>query len=127
MQNEEKTNEQLTNQLVELMRERIMETNSRVVVVDVTSMPSIDTKTAQHIIDIIREAQLLGAYLVLTGVRPTITRSLAHLGVDLSDLLTRWSLVAGLWAALDIMELPAVNKTNRRWNDRKRNWDKLPV
>ncbi len=151
MQNAEKTNEQLTNQLVEVcsgvlvvqlcgmwkrlemnqlverVRERIMKTNSRVVVVDVTSIPSIDTKMAQYLIDIIREAQLLGAQLVLTGVQTTICQSLAHLGVDLSILITRWSLAAGLWVALDMIELPVVNKTNRKWNDRKRNRGKLPV
>ncbi len=91
-------------QLVELLRERIVETNSSVVVVDVTDVPSIGTEMAQHLTDIISTARLLGTQVVLAGVRPPISQPLAHLGVDLSCIQTCSSLVAGLWAALDMVE-----------------------
>jgi rsbT co-antagonist protein RsbR len=48
--------------------------------------------------------RLLGADVVLTGVRPVIAQTLVHLGIDLSNVTTRASLAAGLRRALEMLE-----------------------
>jgi len=101
---------QRTQQFMERLLNRIVETNSPVALVDITGVPTIDTQTAQHLIETISAVRLLGAQVVLTGVRPAIAQTLVHLGIDLSGIITRASLSAGLQVAFDLLKLQVVSK-----------------
>jgi PAS domain S-box-containing protein len=103
-----------TQQFMERLLNRIVETSSPVALVDITGVPAIDTQTAQHLIETISAVRLLGAQVVLTGVRPAIAQTLVHLGIDLSDIVTRSSLSAGLLVALDVLNLQVVSKNGSR-------------
>jgi rsbT co-antagonist protein RsbR len=105
---------QRTEQFMERLLERIVETNSPVALVDITGVPTIDTQTAQHLVETVTAVRMLGAQVVLTGVRPTLAQTLVHLGIDLSHIITRSSLSAGFRVALDILELEVINKNGRR-------------
>lgn len=96
---------QRAQQFMECLLDRIVETNSSVALLDVTGVPAIDTRTAQHLIETITSVRLLGAQAVLTGVRPAIAQTLAHLGINLADVVTRSSLSGGLRVALDVLNL----------------------
>ena len=98
-----------TQQLMERLLERIVATNSSVALLDVTGVPTIDTRTAQHLAETTTSVRLLGAQAVLTGVRPAIAQTLAHLGVDLGEITTRSSLAAGLRVALNLLNLQVVS------------------
>lgn len=100
-----------TQQFMERLLNRVVETNSSVALVDIMGVPTIDTKTAQHLIESITAVRLLGAQVVLTGVRPAIAQTLVHLGINLADILTRSSLAGGLQVALNILKLEVVAKT----------------
>ena len=99
---------QRTQQFMERLLNRIVETNSPVALVDIMGVPTVDTQTAQHLIETISAVRLLGAQVVLTGVRPAIAQTLVHLGVDLTGIITRSSMSAGLQVALDILKLKVV-------------------
>jgi PAS domain S-box-containing protein len=99
---------QRTQQLMERVLNRVTETNSPVALIDITGVPSIDTQTAQHLIETTAAVRLLGADVVLTGVRPAIAQTLVHLGVDLSTVTTRSSLATGLRKALEMLKLKIV-------------------
>jgi rsbT co-antagonist protein RsbR len=101
---------QRTQQFMERLLSRIVETNSPVALVDIMGVPTIDTQTAQHLIETVSAVRLLGAQVVLTGVRPAIAQTLVHLGIDLSDIITRSSLAAGIQVALEILNLQVVGK-----------------
>lgn len=101
-----------TQQIMERLLERIVETNSSMALVDIMGVPTIDTQTAQHLIETISAVRLLGAQVVLTGVRPVIAQTLVHLGVDLSNITTRSSLAAGLQVAFDMLNLQVTRKNN---------------
>ena len=103
---------QRTQQFMERLLDRIVETNSPVALVDIMGVPTVDTQTAQHLIETISAVRLLGAQVVLTGVRPAIAQTLVHLGIDLSGIMTRSSLSAGLQVALDILNLKVVSKND---------------
>ena len=96
---------QRTQRFMEDLLNAIVETGSEIALVDITGVPTIDTLTAQHVIETISAVRLLGADVILTGVRPSIAQTLVHLGIDLSDITTRSSLAAGLRVALDIIEV----------------------
>lgn len=101
-----------TQQFMERLLESIVETNSEVALVDITGVPFIDTQIAQHLIDTINAVKLLGAQVVLTGVRPSIAQTLVHLGIDLSDIITRSSMASGLQVALESLNLKIVEMDN---------------
>ncbi len=103
-----------TQKLMERLLERIVETNSAVALLDVTGVPTIDTRTAQHLAETTTSVRLLGAQAVLTGVRPAIAQTLAHLGVDLGDITTRSTLAAGLRVALNLLNLQVVSGNGSR-------------
>jgi PAS domain S-box-containing protein len=103
-----------TQQFMEQLLHRIVETNSPVALVDITGVPTIDTQTAQHLIETISAVRLLGAQVILTGVRPAIAQTLVHLAIDLSDIITRSSLAAGLRVALETLGLQVVSKDGRQ-------------
>jgi rsbT co-antagonist protein RsbR len=94
---------QRTQQLMERLLHRVTETSSPIAVLDITGVPTIDTQTAQHLIETISAVRLLGADVILTGVRPVIAQTLVHIGVDLSNVVTRTSLAAGLRMALQML------------------------
>jgi PAS domain S-box-containing protein len=104
---------QRTQQFMERLLNRIVETNSPLALVDIMGVPTVDTQTAQHLIETISAVRLLGAQVVLTGVRPAIAQTLVHLGIDLSDIITRASLAAGLRVALDMLNLQVVAKNGK--------------
>ncbi|MFH0793576.1 MAG: PAS domain S-box protein [bacterium] len=99
-----------TQQLMERLLQRIVETGSQVALIDITGVPTIDTRTAQHLIETITSVRLLGAQAILTGVRPAIAQTLAHLGIDMSGIVTRSSLSSGLLVALDTLNLAVRTK-----------------
>jgi PAS domain S-box-containing protein len=102
---------QRTQQLMEKLLHRVADTNSPVALLDITGVPTIDTQTAQHLIETISAVRLLGAEVILTGVRPIIAQTLVHLGIDLSNVLTRSSLSSGLGLALDLINSKVVSKS----------------
>ncbi len=104
---------QRAQQFMERLLDKIMQTNSAVALLDVTGVPAIDTRTAQHLIETITSVRLLGAQAILTGVRPAIAQTLAHLGINLADVVTRSSLAAGLRVALDILNLKIVTQEDQ--------------
>jgi PAS domain S-box-containing protein len=105
---------QRTEQFMERLLQRIVETNSPVALVDITGVPTIDTQTGQHLIETVAAVRMLGAQVVLTGVRPALAQTLVHLGIDLSHVITRSSMSAGLRVALEILNLQVVDKSAKR-------------
>jgi PAS domain S-box-containing protein len=97
-----------TQHLMERLLQRVTDTGSPVAIIDITGVPTIDTQTAQHLIETIKAMRYVGADVVLTGVRPAIAQTLVHLGIDLSDVATRSSLTVGLKVALGMLNLHVV-------------------
>jgi rsbT co-antagonist protein RsbR len=100
---------QRTQQLMEKLLETIVETRSSVALVDITGVPAVDTATGRHLVETMSAVRLLGANVILTGVRPAIAQTLVHLGVDLAGVTTRASLSAGLRTAMEILGLQVVS------------------
>lgn len=102
-----------TQQLMEKLLHRVTDSGSSVALLDITGVPTIDTQTAQHLIETVSAVRLLGADVILTGVRPSIAQTLVHLGIDLSNVITRASLSAGLRMALNILNQHVTVKESR--------------
>ncbi len=82
--------------IMETLLSKITETQSDVVILDVTGVHEIDTYVTGQLIRIVRAVRLLGATCIITGVRPESAHTLVELGVDTSELMTRRTLQDGL-------------------------------
>ncbi|MCL0081952.1 PAS domain S-box protein [Dehalococcoidia bacterium] len=87
--------------IMETLLNRIVETQSEMVILDITGVSSIDTQVVNHLIKTIQAARLLGAECVITGIRPEIAQTMIHLGLDMESFPTRRSLRDGLMYALE--------------------------
>jgi rsbT co-antagonist protein RsbR len=86
--------------VMEAMLSRIAETGSRIAILDITGVPTVDTLVAQHLIKTVTAARLMGAECILSGIRPQIAQTLVQLGVTLGDIDTRATLADAFAAAL---------------------------
>jgi PAS domain S-box-containing protein len=89
-------------QILENMLESISATHAEVAIIDITGVPVVDTKVAHHFLQTIEAAKLLGTKTVLTGVSSYNAQTLVQLGVDLSSISTKGSLMSGLKLAFQI-------------------------
>jgi rsbT co-antagonist protein RsbR len=76
--------------------------NSRVevVIVDITGVTVVDTQVAATLIHAAQAVRLLGAQMVLTGIRPEVAQTLVGLGVKLTDIVTHSTLQSGIAFAM---------------------------
>ena len=63
-------------------------------------MEIVDTRTADHLIKLIRKVEIVGARCVLTGIRPAVSETLVDIGVDFGNMTTLRNLKHGLREAL---------------------------
>ena len=88
------------SQMIERLLHAIVETESRVAILDVSGMLTVDTQVAHHILKTISASKMLGAEVIVTGLNPDTAQTLSKLGVDLSTVNSRGSLRAGVAEAL---------------------------
>jgi rsbT co-antagonist protein RsbR len=69
--------------------------SARHMILDITGVPIIDTYVARGLIDLAKAMRLLGASVVVVGIRPEIAQSLVGLGVQF-DLITCSTLQEGI-------------------------------
>jgi rsbT co-antagonist protein RsbR len=69
---------------------------AKVVVMDVTGVATIDSKVANHLIQTVTAAKLMGATVIVTGLSADVAQSLVVLGIDLEKLNTVGDLQGGL-------------------------------
>jgi len=67
----------------DLLRE-IRSTRARVVVMDITGVASINVEVANHLVQTVEAARLIGVIVILSGLSPAVARALIDLGVELS-------------------------------------------
>jgi anti-anti-sigma regulatory factor/uncharacterized membrane protein len=76
---------------------------TRIVILDITGMPLVDAQAVNALISAARAVRLLGAEVIITGIRADVARTLVELGVDLSGIVTRNSLQSGIAYAFNGM------------------------
>ena len=83
-------------QLTEQLLGAIQSSRAKVVVIDITGVATIDLTVANHIVQTVEAARLMGASAIITGLSSKIAQTLVDLGVDLSMMNTVGDLQGGL-------------------------------
>jgi len=90
--------------MAERLLDRVSATRARVVVVDVTGVPTIDTVAGGFLIETFSAVKLLGTEVILTGLKPEIAHTLVKLGIDFRMVAIARDLEDALRQAIAMIE-----------------------
>ena len=82
--------------IMNALLEHLVAGHAKCVIIDITGVEVVDTKTADYLLKVARAARLLGTRCVLTGLRPAVAQTLVEIGADISELATLRNLKEGL-------------------------------
>jgi rsbT co-antagonist protein RsbR len=106
-----------TQVVMENLLQKIVETGSSIAILDISGVPAVDSLVAQHLIKTVSATRLMGAECIISGIRPEIAQTVVHLGIDLSNVVTKSSLASALKTAFNMLQLQVIkNKTNAPLN-----------
>jgi rsbT co-antagonist protein RsbR len=74
----------------------IRASRAKVVVMDVTGVATIDSKVANHLLQTVTAAGLMGATVIVTGLSSDVAQALVALGIDLREINTVGDLQGGI-------------------------------
>jgi rsbT co-antagonist protein RsbR len=87
---------QRARQLTEQLLRAIRNNRARVVVIDITGVPSVDSTVANHLVQTVDASRLMGATVIVTGLSSEIAQTLVTIGVDLTKMMTVGDLQGGI-------------------------------
>jgi rsbT co-antagonist protein RsbR len=87
---------QRAKQLTESLLRAIRTNRARVVVMDITGVAAVDSKVANHLIQTVAAARLMGSTVLVSGLSAEVAQALVALGVDLGRVNTVADLQSGL-------------------------------
>jgi len=87
---------------------------AKVAVMDVTGVATIDSRVANHLIQTVTAAKLMGASVIVTGLSAEVAQSLVALGIDLTKLNTVGDLQGGMEEAEALVGYRVTSTDKRR-------------
>ncbi len=85
-----------SRQLTEQLLRGIRSNRAKVVVVDITGVPSVDALVANHLVQTVDASRLMGANVIVTGLSAEIAQTLVTIGVDLGKINAVGDLQGGI-------------------------------
>ncbi len=97
--------------MMDSILDRILETSSKVVILDIHGVVAVDTAVANHLIKITKATRLMGCECLLSGVSPAVAQTIIQLGIDMSSIKSNSTLSDSLAEAFKLIDLE-VNSLN---------------
>ena len=101
-----------TQVVMENLLQALVDTESTIAILDISGVPAVDSLVAQHLIKTVSATRLMGAECIISGIRPEIAQTVVHLGIDLSNIITKATLASALKASFAMLNLE-VSKKNK--------------
>src|SRR6201985_576408 len=89
---------QRARQVTEQLLRAIRANRAKVVVIDITGVPTIDSTVANHLVQTVDASGLMGASVIITGLSSEIALTLVTIGLDLSKMNAVGDLQGGVGA-----------------------------
>ena len=86
--------------VIETLLEGVAASRAKSAILDITGVQVVDTQVANALLLAAQAVNLLGAQVIITGIRPEVAQTLVGLGLDLSGIKTLATLQAGIAYAL---------------------------
>lgn len=99
-----------TQVVMENLLQAIVETESRIAILDISGVPAVDSLVAQHLIKTVSATRLMGAECIISGIRPEIAQTVVHLGIDLSHIITKSTLESALKTSFAMLNLDVTKR-----------------
>ena len=87
---------QRARQVTEQLLRGIRSNRAKVVVIDITGVPTVDSTVANHLVQTVEASRLMGASVIITGLSSEIAQTLVTIGVDLSKMTAVGDLQGGI-------------------------------
>lgn len=93
-------NEARATHMLSVLLDGIVTHRAGVAILDITGVPHVDEKMAEALFGAIRAARLLGAEVVLSGIKPDAAQAFVHIGADFGGIVTKSTLKHAIAYAL---------------------------
>jgi rsbT co-antagonist protein RsbR len=102
---------QRTQDIMEKTLARIAESRARVFVMDISGVVTVDTAVANNFIRITQATRLMGCDCIISGISPSVARTLVELGANVGEVRTTATLRDALQLALATIESPSARNS----------------
>lgn len=87
---------------------KILETSSKVVILDIHGVVAVDTAVANHLIKITKATRLMGCDCLLSGISPAVAQTIIQLGIDMSSIRSYSTLSDSLAEAFKLINMQVI-------------------
>lgn len=101
--------EQRAQQILEALLEGVAQHRATAVILDITGVQIVDTHVASALVQAAQAVRLLGADVIVTGIRPEIAQIIIDMGQDLRGMVTHGTLQMGIAYALQRRHIGMMN------------------
>jgi PAS domain S-box-containing protein len=88
----------------------IREQRAKVVILDITGVPIVDSGVANHLNKTIQAARLKGAHTIITGISDAVAETIVDLGIDWGGIETLSDVQTGLIVALNSLGIKLASR-----------------
>ncbi|WP_437684242.1 STAS domain-containing protein [Sorangium sp. So ce131] len=97
-------------QVIEALLQGVSGQQASMVIVDVTGVSEAGAEVTDALVRAARSVRLLGAEIVITGIRPSVAQTLVELEAELGGIVTRGTLERGVAHALSARGRPGASR-----------------
>lgn len=97
-------------EIMESILEELQVTRSRMIIMDILGVSTVDSAVANHLIKITKASNLMGAECIISGISPSVAQTIVSLGIELGDVETRSTLKDALERALEVIDVKESSK-----------------
>ncbi|MBW2428831.1 MAG: PAS domain-containing protein [Deltaproteobacteria bacterium] len=99
-------------QMTDTMLNKIKETSSKVIILDIQGVAAVDTAVANHLIKITKATRLMGCQCIISGISPAVANTIVQLGIDMGDIKTNSTLREALVDSFAMLNLEVTGTTS---------------
>lgn len=83
---------QRAEDIMQRMLEKIAEKQAIMFILDISGVAVVDTAVANHLIRMTKAARLMGCETIVSGLSPSVARTIVELGIEVGDMRTTGTL-----------------------------------
>ena len=95
--------------MMESILNKILDSSSKVIILDIHGVAAVDTAVANHLIKITKATKLMGCECLLSGISPAVAQTIIQLGINMTSIRTNSTLSDALLEAFSLINLEVIH------------------